>query len=218
MNRHRFASRVFARFALLGPLVAAFAAASAQEYFDPDPFLPSPWYTSTQFADFGGGVSVRVPAVQILGGRIAPPAQGTFVDSFFDVFARVEVNPGPSQAPAFGTGGVRLFSQQNPGPPILVDLELLTLVLSGPDLPAGMIIRESPTLVSPGRASLRPDAGGYQVSSFFDVFFDLSLNGGETWVPAVQSVRLQGAAAVPEPASLAALGLGAAALLRRRRR
>jgi hypothetical protein len=61
---------------------------------------------------------------------------------------------------------------------------MLSLDLSGGTLPAGVMIRESPTLQSTGQTKIRTyPAGGYIIDSFFDIFVEVSLDGGQTWTP-----------------------------------
>ena len=74
----------------------------------------------------------------------------------------------------------------------LFDTEMLQLEFSGGTMPAGMRLRESPTLPSKGRTSLRalPD-GQFLVDSFFDVFTELSLDDGRTWEPFDQPLFYQ---------------------------
>ena len=44
------------------------------------------------------------------------------------------------------------------------------------------MLRESPTLQSLGRTGIEPVAGGgFKIDSFFDVFTEISLDGGQTW-------------------------------------
>lgn len=59
--------------------------------------------------------------------------------------------------------------------------EVVALNVSGGTLPPGMMLRESPTLRSTGKTTLRTMPDGYRIHSFFDVFTELSLDGGQTW-------------------------------------
>ena len=108
------------------------------------------------------------------------------------------------------------------------DTEMLSLNLQGtvPGLGTFMI-RESPTLQSTGHVTIAALPGGmFQIDSFFDVFTELSTDGGATWMPGTQvrggpayagHVTLEG---VPEPTSMGLLGVGlisAMGFVRRRR-
>jgi hypothetical protein len=60
--------------------------------------------------------------------------------------------------------------------------------LSGGSLPPGMMIRESPTLASTGQTTITDLGGGqFRIDSFFDVFTELSLDGGQSWSPSNSS-------------------------------
>jgi hypothetical protein len=65
------------------------------------------------------------------------------------------------------------------------DTEMTQLNIVGGGLPSGVMIRESPTRHSFGRTttSIAPD-GGYQIDSFFDIFTEVSVDGGQNWRPA----------------------------------
>lgn len=68
-----------------------------------------------------------------------------------------------------------------------------------------LILRESPIQASTGFTEITPDgSGGYDITSFFDVFFEITSNGGITWIPANASVHI----GIPEPSSLLALVVG----------
>ena len=68
--------------------------------------------------------------------------------------------------------------------------EMLQLNISGGNLPFGVMLRESPTRQSLGQHTLTQSGSGFLVSSFFDVFLELSADGGATWTPASDAVRV----------------------------
>jgi len=92
------------------------------------------------------------------------------------------------------------------------DTEMLALDLAG--LPGGALLRESPSRASIGYTVINDIGGGlFEVDSFFDIFTELSLNGGQTWYPGDRAARVS-LIATPEPSSLAlALLAGALTLI-----
>ena len=80
------------------------------------------------------------------------------------------------------------------------DTEMLQLNLTG--LPQGAMIRESPTIASTGRLSITPDSGGFRIDSFFDIFTELSMDGGQTWRAAAEGSISVGLIPVPAEAPL----------------
>jgi hypothetical protein len=102
--------------------------------------------------------------------------------------------------------------------------EIIAMSLTGTVGPMTVEIRESPTLPSYGLTSITPSSGGgYRIDSFFDVFTELSINGGP-WIPndAPNLYGLPGSThvdLVPEPASIGLIGVALLALagLARRR-
>jgi hypothetical protein len=133
--------------------------------------------------------------------------------------AMVSINGGPLQ-PIMMSGPVDTVAY-NKGPTDTTgtfDTEMLSMSLTG----AGVMIRESPTRASTGKTSITDIGGGmYHIDSFFDVFTELSVDGGMTWIPKAGNrgtrVYLGG---IPEPSSLVLATLamfGAAGLTRRRK-
>jgi len=128
------------------------------------------------------------------------------------VRGEVSINGGPAQ-PFVANGPVDTVAYgRSPGPGQLgtFDTEMLSMNLIGS---FGVMIRESPTRQSLGKTSVTDIGGGmYHIDSFFDVFTELSLDGGQSWM---ESVDASGASAstrvilgIPEPASFALLALG----------
>ena len=78
---------------------------------------------------------------------------------------------------------------------------MLQMDLSGPN---GLMIRQSSSTASTGQTTISDIGGGqFQISSFFDVFTELSLDSGQTWTPSQQGTILT-LAPVPEPSTMIA--------------
>jgi hypothetical protein len=98
--------------------------------------------------------------------------------------------------------------------------EMLSMVLSG-TTPLGPIqIRESPTLASLGSTKITDNGNGtFHIDSFFDVFTELSVDGGQSWHPSTTGAARVDLVDSPEPGtwflvSAALIGVGA---IRRRK-
>jgi hypothetical protein len=102
------------------------------------------------------------------------------IDSFFDVFTELSIDGGNTWLPADSSVHVQAGNPQT----------------------GSFMLRESPTKQSLGKHTIAPDPRGYRVSSFFDVFTELSTDGGETWIPANRSIRLQASMPPVVPSSI----------------
>ncbi len=72
-----------------------------------------------------------------------------------------------------------------------IETELLSMNLTGAS-PWGLLrVRESPTRPSSGRIVQQTPGADFPADSFFDVFFEISLDGGLNWLPAEQPVRME---------------------------
>lgn len=125
---------------------------------------------------------------------VMPTQGGSAVQSFFDVFVEIQVSTDAGQtwtshSLANRPCGVRILPPVPVGQDLVFDTEMLQLELQG--LPNGMLIRESPTLASNGRITQTSLGGGlYRIDCFFDVFTEISPDGGQGWLPAGTSLRM----------------------------
>jgi hypothetical protein len=95
--------------------------------------------------------------------------------------------------------------------------EMLSMDLAGTSAYGPYMIRESPTLASTGQTTITDIGGGlYHIDSFFDVFTELSLDGGATWIP--DSAGPERLTLMPEPGSMMMLVLFGGVLAIRRAR
>ncbi len=168
-----------------------------------------------------GGTSNRLRNLRLTNptGGVAPPPVGggaLFINSFFDIFTELSENGGASwNLSSHPTSSVLLSMTQTApsGNTLFFDTEMLSMILVNVGL-NGFMVRESPTRASTGRTRMTDVGGGqWAIDSFFDVFVELSIDGGQTWTPAANPNRL---GLVPEPATMAILGLGVLPFLRKR--
>ena len=220
--RHPYLLRV-AFIALVYALAApAFASATSPSNLFPDPF--GIYYnTNTAFYPIpsGGLVTLEGLILSSPTGSIPPPAApGTAIwggaGASFNAQTFMSFFGGPTLM-SFNAGDTAAASITGllDAPPLhTYATEMLALNLGG--LPFGAMIRESPTLASTGGHTIMdpPPAGIYHIDSFFDVFTELSLDGGASWIPSTGPVHIVN----PEPASLSLLAVVAAPLLCRRYR
>lgn len=210
----------FVRVAMATLVTGSLFTAKASANFDTnDPRVPTPAHVSSSPAVFqtpGGTFHIDsffdiFTELQ----RVPPPQLGVppQIDSFFDVFTELSMSvdqqpPSVFQLPMQCAISTACLSDD--GTTRFFDTEMLSLDLSS----GAFRIRESPTRPSRGQTTITDIGGGmFHIDSFFDVFTELSLDGGQTWMPSTGSMRLTG---VPEPTTLGVLAGAAMILIRRR--
>jgi hypothetical protein len=137
-------------------------------------------------ADYANGILLTNLAAGSWTPRITPPLLGLTTNATFSSVAEFDVSYDGgltySHATAPATVGVQITC--NPIRAALTmyyDTEIAQLSITGGGLQPGVQIRESPTRASLGRTTMT----GYQVDSFFDLFTEVSTDGGLTWHPSV---------------------------------
>lgn len=164
----------------------------------------------------GGQVALREsPTQQSLGTtRIDELADGSYqISSFFDVFTEISLDDGNTWSPTSPETSPLQFqataSAPVPSPDggMTFDTEMLSLSLDTVFPP--IRIRESPSLQSRGIVITKPGSTGgtTRIEGFFDVFTELSMDGGQTWTPAASASQIQ-ISAVPLPTTAWLLGSG----------
>jgi len=107
---------------------------------------------------------------------LAPPAVSSPVTHSLTVQARM---------------AERITLREISGGTLTFDTELVTFELGGSDMPAGVVVRESPDLASAGVTTITPVSGGRsRVETTYDVWLEISLDGGRSWSEAQQAVRM----------------------------
>jgi len=161
--------------------------------------------TTTRSASIRPRSAFLAFALLLLGTRVVSAQCTTYTDCLvlfdvqacmplFNVTCEVSLDNGLTwhlKQPS-GNGSAKLSPTSPPGVnPALFDTELLQLDISGGGLPPGLMLRESPTKASTGQMQDETLGGGqFRIDNFFDVFFELSLDGGLTWMPSTSPTRL----------------------------
>ena len=148
-------------------------------------------------------------------GVVRTPNGPDEIEEFDSTFSAVEINfplgpitlTGPTTVRTFGKTGNTTGT---------FDTEIVSMSLTG-NTPLGLItVQQDPGRPSQGQTTITDIGGGlFHIESFFDVFTELSPDGGHTWIPSDSSTHM---VLEPEPATLAILALGVIPVLARRRR
>lgn len=130
------------------------------------------------------------------------------MSGFFDIFTEISLDGGSNWSQTEGPFTMEFDTLA--AMPVscctnfTFDTTIFFMNLSG--MGGAFMIRESPTLASPGHVTVLKSACvdgscDTQVDSFFDVFTELSLDGGTTWNPATGSTQME-VSSVPLPAGI----------------
>ncbi|HTK83173.1 MAG TPA: T9SS type A sorting domain-containing protein [Bacteroidota bacterium] len=190
-------------------LCLANVAVEAQSLTTGSPNLPPPagTYISPQLYHqlYAIGIVIKDIKHQDFTANQPPPPPGGFQLHTFNstVFFNVSFDGGmtysPGSAPANCAVAVQSTPTKDIGTTRAFDTEMLQLNLSGGTLPGGVMIRESPTLQSLGKTHITQDGVQYHIDSFFDIFTELSIDGGMTWMPATNGAGHMALQGDPEP-------------------
>ncbi|MFI5316746.1 MAG: hypothetical protein ACHQ6T_13685, partial [Myxococcota bacterium] len=184
------ATRALSLLAAAAVLIPAVSRASA---ITSDPNLPALYpgaayvYPNGQPTYSGVGVTVAFDGVQ---DRASGPVTrttnaGDEQESYNSLWVgTVSVNGGASVAMTASGTELTLTHGKAGVTAGTFSAEILAMSLSVSSSYGPLLVRESPTKASTGQTTITPQGGGlFQIDSFFDVFTELSVDGGQTWIP-----------------------------------
>jgi hypothetical protein len=162
---------------------------------EPDPpdceSLISLYYAIGVYAQYPGPITMSNPRHKCFQ-NVFRQAVGNDEDETFDSIwdCEMDMGLGPVAVTLTGPASTMTFSRLLSTTGTFV-AEMVSMNLSGSAGDSNIQIRESPTLTSLGQTDITDLGGGlYQIDSFFDVFTELSVDGGP-WMPQLsQTVRI----------------------------
>ena len=214
--RRRMSKQVLLTLSVLFCLVWACPLSAQAGVVVSDPSLPpvAGWYEGDPLSQVADYTTAQATEIRMSNFRnISRTIEGADERLDFDVTLTATVNPGipvsfdgPLVVLVFGKAGLTTGT---------FTADIISANCTGSIGPITGIIRENPTLASTGQIEITDIGGGnYNIDSFFDIFTELSLDGG-AFSPDANAPHHM--VLVPEPATLMLLVAGAAALIRRRR-
>lgn len=178
-----------------------FAGAVLAQGTFPSPNLPPPpgTYISPQLFHilFANGIIIDDPSHDKFQPTTPPPPPGgTQIHNFSSIIrCNVEL-PSGARFPVFMNCVTVVRVHGNPpGPdPTVRTFDTEMLALNGSFTMGGMtwMIRESPSRPSRGQTNIRAlSTGEFRIDSFFDIFTELSMDGGASWIPSTNAGRMK---------------------------
>lgn len=162
--------------------------------------VPDRLYIATGPTSYGGAIATEIVSMSLSagGGTIFPLSAGSGdhfpAESFFDVFVEIDL-PGLGLTNVTLTGPVETrinVGGSDLSTSGLFDTEIVSMSLSGDAGGMPILIRESPTMQSAGLHDVTDIGGGlYHIDSFFDVFTELSVDGGQSWTPSEGATHVE---------------------------
>ena len=163
------------------------------------PVLGAAYHGSSPHLFSGGAVSLACGTHGVFSTSVEPPLEvgGTARSEYSATFVgELVLEPPvvsstithPLEVPAVMAESIVLTSDS--GDRRVYTTELVTFQLAD-GMPDGVVVRESPDLVSAGPAVVTPTADGlHRVEAHYDVWLEISLDGGRSWEPAEAAVRM----------------------------
>jgi hypothetical protein len=164
---------------------------SAERLYPPPALLPG--LGEEEEIVFANGIglrnfSMRNPGTQAM---LPGPGNNNMLYSFFDIFTEISTDAGTTWGgieQAWNEADGRILAAGMLTPPAGYaegyDTEMIQIDAS---IDAGafgtLMIRESPTKASIGETDVKYGSNDYYIDSFFDVFVEISLDGGQNWYP-----------------------------------
>lgn len=197
-------------------------------YWGRNAFPPPSYSNETTIAEFDNGITIgNIWVYPTFGSGGDPGGGGYTISTYFDIMAGIS-NYGfamsAGQLATISIGTVQMDSGWS-----VYQTEITSLDMPIEHFPPEVIFRESPYEASLGQYKIfTPSLDGYgTMESFFDIWLELSIDGGQTWSSIYQVsedggqtweptgyIHLEGA---PEPATILLFGLGAFVLRKSRR-
>lgn len=220
----------------IGFAISAVALTQAQTYYSPDDLFASPSYftpSDVSFSTGDGSVGeVSFTKLRVSIGRVVLPLDSSVHQYVFGFDCTAGWSFGASNPPVSGSGNGKMSmslhydgTTWNGGYAFTGQLNTFDCVCRT-DRQASLHVHQASSLDSFVRFNIKPitsgalaepntTSAGFLVDSSFDTSLSASVDGGQTWNPSLGTAHFQG---TPEPASVAAMGLGLGTLLRRRSR